>query len=123
MAFLHFGRSRVARRVPGTWIEMFEQTTKRGESAAESFPTRNAPRPSAGTAFQSSAFSPTLFCGGEGGRRPDEGAFEVGHTPAATRKLAQTSRRWLKIAQVSNPPSSAFGTFSPRKARGGEKAL
>jgi hypothetical protein len=68
--------------------------------------------------FQSSAFSPTFFVG-EKVAKPDEGAFS-----AAARLHEKTVHQpCVKENRLSNlrPPSSAFGTFSPRKGAGGRR--
>src|SRR5258708_6242076 len=68
-------------------------------------------------ALQSSSFSPALFSGGEGGRRPDKGALEK-TTSAHFQNNLGIDR---SCSSYSSPPSSAFGTFSPRKRRGGRR--
>jgi len=69
------------------------------------------------SALQSSAFAPALFSGGEGGRRPDEGAHH--RTVLVPNNLSFS--RDCSSSSYSTPPSSAFGTFSPRKKRGGRR--
>ena len=66
---------------------------------------------------RSSAFAPALFSGGEGGRRPDEGARDR----AVQVPTNLTSALDCSSSFYSSPPSSAFGTFSPRKKRGGRR--
>jgi len=66
---------------------------------------------------QSSPFAPALFSGGEGGRRPDEGAHH--RTVLVLNNL--TPALDCSSSFYSSPPSSAFGTFSPRKKRGGRR--
>ena len=88
---------------------------------------------------KSSAFSPTLLSGGEGGRRPDEGVVVGRLTPpnaplirlrhllppqkARGEKVAEGRMRglWLDVLPHLTPPSSGFATFSPRKKRGGRR--
>ena len=69
----------------------------------------------------SSAFSPTVFCGGEGGRRPDEGAFACRGTVAQT---AGTDALpiWSRHRLLQRPPHPPSAPSPPEKARG-EKAL
>ena len=67
--------------------------------------------------LQSSPFAPALFSGGEGGRRPDEGArYRAVQVPNNLSFSLDCSS-----STYSGPPSSAFGTFSPRKKRGGRR--
>jgi len=58
---------------------------------------------------------PHAFCGGEGGRRPDEGASDY-------RGAVEQGAHRMIANVLQRPPSSAFGTFSPRKSPGGEGA-
>ena len=70
----------------------------------------------------SSPFFPTLFCGGEGGRRPDEGVVHDGLLRAiATSASTHRASRLSIEPRAGKPPSSAFGAFSPRKKRGGRR--
>jgi hypothetical protein len=65
-----------------------------------------------GTAHQSSAFSPTLFSGGEGGRRPDEGACVGTVIKISDAQLAAPNAPLIRLRHL----------LPPQKARG-EKAL
>ena len=66
---------------------------------------------------QSSPFAPALFSEGEGGRRPDEGALER----STSAHLQNDLDIDCSCSSHSNPPLYAFGTFSPRKKRGGRR--
>jgi hypothetical protein len=76
----------------------------------------HSPNENPGTAHQSSAFSPTLLSGGEGGRRPDEGACVVS---IISRSDALSNGQ---LAAPNAPLIRLRHLLPPQKARG-EKAL
>ena len=73
--------------------------------------------------LQSSAFSPALLSGGEGGRRPDEGALYPNVIRAVARFSARLKRGGVDRAAHSLPPHPAFGHLLPPQKARGEKAL
>ncbi len=71
----------------------------------------------------SSAFSPTLFSGGEGGRRPDEGALHQRDIRANATFSARIKRGAIGCTAHALPPHPAFGHLLPPQKARGEKAL
>ena len=62
--------------------------------------------------------SPPRFSAGEKVAKPDEGAFHEDVIRAPSSALGPAS---VSLISRKAPPSSAFGTFSPRKKPRGEK--
>src|SRR5437763_3256674 len=73
-----------------------------------------------GSTSNRESFSPSAFQLGEKVPKADEGAFYVRHSRAFER-----SRTSVGTSHISRkaPPSSAFGTFSPRQTPRGGRTL
>ena len=71
-----------------------------------------------GSTSNRESFSPSAFQLGEKVAKPDEGALHEDESHAF--ECSRTSVGKSRISRKA-PPSSAFGTFSPRKKPRGEK--